>query len=102
MVFLNLIERKSQNLDAKYFRLIEEKRAFYDECEKMMNSVSGDVVGDIALSQTREVIERILDSIKYWELLLRKHVWFWEIEITLKWVACFMLVMNKIIKVCKN
>jgi hypothetical protein len=30
------------------------------------------VVGDIALSQTREVIERILDSIKYWELLLWK------------------------------
>ena len=73
MVFLNLIERKSQNLDAKYFRLIEEKRAFYDECEKMMNSVSGDVVGDITLSLTREVIERILDSIKYWELLLWKN-----------------------------
>ena len=40
MVFLNLVERRSQNLAPEYFRLIEEKRLFYDACTAMMNGVS--------------------------------------------------------------
>lgn len=30
-VFLNLVERKSQNLTEEYLRLIEEKQEFYDQ-----------------------------------------------------------------------